>query len=95
MTGDSKGYGFVEYSTRDEATITKNKMATKMVGSRSIRVDFADNGMQTVEDLQSRTIFVDRLPKGMNNESKLVDLFSTYGMVNFCQASLAYYCILK
>ena len=87
ITGESKGYGFVEYSTRDEATATKNKMATKVVGYRSIRVDFADNGMQTDEDLQSKTVFVDKLPKGTKSESKLIELFSKYGMVNFCQVS--------
>lgn len=85
LSGESKGYGFVEYSTREEATATKTNMATKLVGSRTLRVDFADNGMQTVEDLQSKTIFIDKLPKGMKNESRLVDLISKYGTVNFCQ----------
>ncbi len=88
LTGENKGYGFVEYSTRDEAMFTKNKMATKVVGSRSIRVDFADNGMQTDEDLQSKTVFVDKLPKGFKSESRLIELFSKYGTVNFCQVHL-------
>lgn len=84
-TGKSKGYGFVEFSTRDEAMLAKQKMATKVVGLRSLRVDFADNGMQTIEDLQSKTLFVDRLPKGMQDDAKLRDEFSKCGTVNFCQ----------
>ena len=85
LTGECKGYGFVEYATREQALVTKNKMATKVVGCRSLRVDFSDNGMQTEEDLQSRTLFVDKLPKGMKDEGKLMELFGKHGIVNFCQ----------
>lgn len=85
LSGKSKGYGFVEYSTREEAILAKQKTATKVVGLRSLRVDFADNGMQTCEDLQSKTLFVDKLPKGMQDDTKLRDMFAEYGTVNFCQ----------
>ena len=88
LTGKSKGYGFVEFSTRDEAVLAKQKTATKVVGLRSLRVDFADNGMQTIEDLQSKTLFVDRLPKGMQDDTKLREVFSKCGTVNFCQVRL-------
>ena len=84
-SGLGKGYGFVEFATRDEAAQAKLALATKVVGQRSLRVDFADNGMQTCEDLQSRTLFVDRLPKGFVNDDVLRDKFSTCGIVNFCQ----------
>ena len=87
-TGLSKGYGFVEFATREEALMAKQQMATKVVGLRSLRVDFSDNGMQTCEDLQSQTIFVDRLPKGFKDDIALRELFSQYGRVNFCQASV-------
>lgn len=84
-TGLSKGYGFVEFASRDEAAQAKLQLATKVVGQRSIRVDFADNGMQTCEDLHSRTLFVDRLPKGFVDDNILRDKFSSFGIVNFCQ----------
>ena len=42
ITGRIKGYGFVEFAKRDEALLAKQKMATKVVGLRSLRVDFAD-----------------------------------------------------
>ena len=87
VTGESKNYGFVEFLTREEAMAAKQKMATKVVGSRSLRVDFADNGMQTCEDLHSKTLFVDKLPKGLKDESKLKEMFEECGTVNFCQVS--------
>ena len=86
-TGLSKGYGFVEFSSRDEAAEAKLQLATKVVGQRSLRVDFADNGMQTCDDLHSKTLFVDRLPKGFVDDDILRDKFSMYGIVNFCQVS--------
>lgn len=86
-TGLSKGYGFVEFSNRDEAAHAKLQLATKVVGQRSLRVDFADNGMQTCDDLHSRTLFVDRLPKGFVEDDILRDKFSNFGIVNFCQVT--------
>ncbi len=88
LTGLSKGYGFVEFARREEALVAKQEMANKVVGARNLRVDFADNGMQTCPDLQSRTLFVDRLPKGFRNDGKLRELFSKHGTVNFCQVGL-------
>ena len=85
QTGLSKGYGFVEFARREEALQAKQQLATKVLGLRSLRVDFADNGMQTCEDLQSKTLFVDRLPKGFKDDAVLRTLFSKYGTVNFCQ----------
>ncbi len=87
LTGLSKGYGFVEFTRKDEALLAKQDMANKSIGVRNLRVDFADNGMQTCPDLQSRTLFVDRLPKGFKEDSKLRELFSKYGTVNFCQVN--------
>ena len=75
----------MEYQKREEATQAKLKLATKNIGQRSLRVDFADNGMQTCDDLHSRTLFVDRLPKGFMDDATLKKLFSSCGIVNFCQ----------
>jgi hypothetical protein len=84
-TGLNKGYGFVEYSKRDDAIVAKQQMSNKVVGSRSLRVDFADNSMQKCQDLHSETLFVDRLPKGFQDEEKLRKKFMNYGSVKFCQ----------
>lgn len=84
-TGLNKGYGFVEYTKRDEALLAKQHMSNKVVGLRSLRVDFSDNAMQKCQDLQSETLFVDRLPKGYQDEEKLRKKFENYGTVKFCQ----------
>ncbi len=90
-TGLNKGYGFVEYATREEAVLAKQEMSNKVVGLRSLRVDFCDSGMLRCKDLQSETLFVDRLPKGFQDEEKLRKKFMNYGAVNFCQVcSLSY-----
>ena len=86
-TGLSKGYGFVEYATREEALVAKQRLATKVIGLRSLRVDFSDNGMQTCSDLHSQTLFVDRLPKGFRDDAALEEIFSHYGRINFCQVA--------
>lgn len=84
-TGLNKGYGFVEYTKREEALLAKQHMSNKVVGLRSLRVDFADNSMQKCHDLHSETLFVDRLPKGFQDEEKLRKKFVNYGTVKFCQ----------
>jgi len=40
-TGRSKGFGFVEYSTVEEATKAKEDMDGKELAGRAIKVDFA------------------------------------------------------
>ena len=88
-SGLSKGYGFVEFACREEALVAKQQNATKVIGLRSLRVDFSDNGMQTCEDLHSQTLFVDRLPKGFIEDGSLKEYFNQYGRVNFCQVRKA------
>eukprot|EP00731_Ephydatia_muelleri_P019016 Em0011g1056a len=86
-TGRNKGYAFVEYASRSQALLAKQSVAAKTVGHRGLRVDFADNGMQTPEDLQSCTLFVDRLPKSFVDSKLLRAVFSKHGTVNFCQVA--------
>ena len=40
-TGRSKGFGFVEYSTVEEATKAKEELDGKEIAGRAIKVDFA------------------------------------------------------
>lgn len=86
-TGRNKGYAFVEYVTRSQALLAKQNVAAKTVGHRGLRVDFADNGMQTLEDLQSSTLFVDKLNKNFVEDKLLRAVFSKHGTVNFCQVA--------
>lgn len=40
-TGRSKGFGFVEYSTTEEAEKAKNELDGKEIAGRNIKIDFA------------------------------------------------------
>jgi nucleolin len=40
-TGRSKGFGFVEFATVEEATEAKDKMDGKEIAGRAIKVDFS------------------------------------------------------
>ena len=88
FTGESKGYGFVDYIDRESATQAKQQLmskASKYVGGRILRVDFAEANLSTYEDLHSKTLFVDRLPRDFTNAEALKELFSQSGAVTFAQ----------
>lgn len=87
-TGESKGYGFVDYINCESATQAKQQLmskASKYVGGRILRVDFAEASLLTYDDLHSKTLFVDRLPRDFTNAEMLTDLFSQSGTVTFAQ----------
>ena len=88
FTGESKGFGFVDYINRESATQAKQQLmskASKYVGGRILRVDFAEANLLTYEDLHSKTLFVDRLPRDFTNAEMLRDLFGQSGTVTFAQ----------
>lgn len=88
FTGESKGYGFVDYINRESAMQAKQQLmskGSKYVGGRILRVDFAEANLLTYEDLHSKTLFVDRLPRDFTNADMLRELFSQSGTVTFAQ----------
>ena len=84
-TGESKGYGFVELATEEEALSAKFALAKKRLFRRKLRVDFASMKMVNYSDIHSRTLFVDCLPKTLSTDAALFQYFSTFGAVKFCQ----------
>ncbi|XP_051186403.1 protein H2A.5 [Lolium perenne] len=44
VTGKSKGYGFVKFSTEDEAAAALEKMSDEVLDGRNIRVHYANRG---------------------------------------------------
>lgn len=94
FTGESKGYGFVDYINRESATQAKQQLmskGSKYVGGRILRVDFAEPNLLTYEDLHSKTLFVDRLPRDFTNAEMLRDLFSQSGTVTFAQVHVEFH----
>jgi len=88
FTGESKGYGFVDYINRESASLAKQQLmstGSKYVGGRILRVNFAEPNLLTFEDLHSKTLFVDRLPRDFTNGEVLRELFCQSGTVTFAQ----------
>lgn len=88
LTGESKGYGFVDYINRECASLAKQQLmstGSKYVGGRILRVNFAEANLLTYEDLHSKTLFVDRLPRDFTNGEVLKVLFGQSGTVTFAQ----------
>ena len=89
-TGKSKGYGFVEFLNQSSAIEGKQALmssGSKYVGGRILRVDFAQANLISYDDLHSKTIFVDRLPRNLTDGEKLKKHFEQSGTVLFAQVS--------
>ena len=89
-TGQSKGYGFVQYMNKESANVAKEHFTTtnaKFVNNRIIRVDFAAPNLLSKRDQHSKTLFIDHLPKSFNDDEYLKDLFSKTGTVTFCKVT--------
>ena len=88
-TGVSEGYGFVELATRAEATAAKEALASQLVADRAIRVDWLlVDGLPvptSLDMLQSRTLFLDRLPRTFTNLSAIERICGAMGQVTFCR----------
>uniref|UniRef100_A0A672Z4K1 RRM domain-containing protein n=1 Tax=Sphaeramia orbicularis TaxID=375764 RepID=A0A672Z4K1_9TELE len=87
LTGQSKGYGFVEYMKKDSASRARSE-AAGATGDRSLMVQWMDvNQLSQEENLHSKCLCVDRLPLDLCDSEELTQLFSeTYKPV-FCQVS--------
>ncbi|XP_031575413.1 glutenin, high molecular weight subunit DX5-like isoform X2 [Actinia tenebrosa] len=93
VTGESKGYGFVEYSNKELAAQAKQSLmntGSKYIGGRILRVDFAEPNLTTCtyEGLHSKTLFIDKLPRDFTNGEVLQEIFSRTGTVTFAQVAV-------
>ncbi|RCV43396.1 hypothetical protein SETIT_9G291100v2 [Setaria italica] len=52
-TGKSKGFGFVTFSSEDEATAAVQKMNGEVLHGRTIRVQYSDSGRSDTTDLDA------------------------------------------
>jgi len=88
LTGESKGYGFAEYTDKKTAGDVKSRLlksGAKYIMGKILRVDFAEPNLHTYHDLQSKTLFIDRLPKDLTDGEVLRKLFSESGTVTYAQ----------
>lgn len=86
-TSESEGYGFVEFACPGQATVAKTALAAKIIEDRSIRVDWviASTPPQSVAQLRSRTLFIDKLPRSFVNMEAIEGLCNQIGKVTFCR----------
>eukprot|EP00249_Psilotum_nudum_P019022 c27067_g2_i1 orf=229-2331(+) len=85
--GWSKGYGFVEYSLKGQASSAKLAMGNINMDGRVLRVEWSD--CRRVVDMFSTVLFVDRIPRDNPNvELSLRNLFGLYGKVRDCYVAI-------
>ena len=89
-SGYMKGCGFVEFENREDAKNAKESLTGRFLRGRIVRTDWAPLVLNTYEDLHSRTLFIDRIPKDLFDSSVLREMFSQCGKVLFCDVSSIY-----
>ncbi|XP_073446713.1 ribonucleoprotein PTB-binding 1 [Dendrobates tinctorius] len=86
VSGQPKGYGFVEYMKKDSASRAKSDLLGRQLGTRTLYVHWSDVSQLTYELLHSRCLCAERLPEC--DLAELKEAFSKVCTPSFCQ--LAY-----
>ncbi|XP_054290898.1 ribonucleoprotein PTB-binding 1-like [Macrosteles quadrilineatus] len=91
-TGESKGYGFVEYKSREISLPAKNVLDRQQINNHTLVCDWLDSSHVTFESLHSKCLFVDRLPKNFRDMSEFRKIFSSIVNPPYCQIALKHGC---
>ena len=91
-TGYMKGCGFVEFEDREDAKNAKESLTGRFLRGRIVRTDWAPLVLNNYEELHSRTLFIDRIPKDLFDSNVLRELFAQCGKVLFCDVSIGEMC---
>lgn len=83
--GESKGYGFVEYVSKETALHAKNVLDRKAVDDQMLCCDWLDSSHVTLESLHSKCLFVDHLPKDFRDMGQFRKVFSAVVSPPYCQ----------
>lgn len=84
-TGESKGYGFVEYQSRDCGQRVRSQLDGRMYEGQALACDWLDTSIVTVAGLHSKLLYVDCLPGGFRDMSQFRTLFSQVANPPYCQ----------
>uniref|UniRef100_A0A1B6CT95 RRM domain-containing protein n=1 Tax=Clastoptera arizonana TaxID=38151 RepID=A0A1B6CT95_9HEMI len=87
-TGESKGYGFVEYVKEESALQAKNFLDQKILDGWIVVCDWLDPSHVTFESLHSKCLYVDCLPKDFRDMSEFRKIFSSIVNPPYCQIAL-------
>lgn len=93
-TGENKGYGFVEFKSKEIGIAAKNYLDGKNIRGVSIICDWLNHNHTTFESLHSKCLYVDNLPKDFRDMTEFRKIFSTYVNPPYCQIALKNGCPL-
>lgn len=86
--GDSKGYGFVEYTTKEAALQAKNMLDGKQVENWILCCDWLDSSHITFDSLHSKCLYVDNLPKDFRDMGEFRKVFGSVVNPPYCQVRM-------
>lgn len=86
-TGESKGYGFVEYLNKECAITAKCGLDGKVIDDTTLVCDWLDGGHITYDSLHSKCLYVDNLPKSFRDMSEFRKIFARVVNPPYCQVS--------
>lgn len=85
LAGESKGYGFVEYQTRECGTRARNQLDGWFYEGTVIACDWLDPSIVSFSKLHSKLLYVDGLPNGFRDMGEFRKLFSVVANPPYCQ----------
>ena len=84
LTGQSKGYGIVEFTYKTAAEKAKSGLQST---HKHLRVDVANSGLNEYRDLQSQTLYVNQFPNDTTSE-QIEEIINKHVQVPFCKVGL-------
>uniref|UniRef100_A0A2C9LKC6 RRM domain-containing protein n=1 Tax=Biomphalaria glabrata TaxID=6526 RepID=A0A2C9LKC6_BIOGL len=85
-TGDSKGYGFVEFDVDiEQAKLIKSEFDWKNLDGQILHADFVDEHGQSWDRLQSRCLLITNMADNFVDVSKLREMFGVITSPVYCQ----------
>ena len=84
LTGQSKGYGIVEFTYKTAAEKAKAGLQSTQ---KHLRVDVANSGLNEYRDLQSQTLYVNQFPNDTTSE-QIEEIVNKHVQVPFCKVGL-------
>jgi hypothetical protein len=93
-TGISKGYGFVQYASKENALIAKSALNDKVIDTFQLVCDWLDSSHLTFNSLHSKCLYVDNLPRRFRDMSEFRAIFERIIKPPYCQIALKKGCPL-
>lgn len=93
-TGNSKGYGFVQYNNKEHALAARNALNDKLIDTYQLVCDWLDSSHLTLKSLHSKCLYVDKLPNNFRDMGEFRKVFAKVVNPPYCQIALRNGCPL-